>query len=90
MGDADAMRTIRDTEELYAQRMDRYVTAMPDRPPAAAPALPEPAVPPGVCMPWENKLRELPALTRDRGLCERIWKEVDSLAYSYIRNVLLC
>jgi len=61
--------------------------APPERPPA--PEAPMPGLKPGVCYSWEQKLAELPALTGDAGLCERIWEEVDALAYFYIWHLVL-
>lgn len=51
--------------------------------------LPVPRVHPGVCVMWEEKLKELPAISGDPQLCRRVWDEVESLAYIYIWNVLL-
>jgi len=44
---------------------------------------------PGVCVPWDEKLAELPPITGDAGLVERIWENVDSLGYLYIWQCLL-
>lgn len=44
---------------------------------------------PGVCLPWEEKLRELPELTGDKELLRRVWEEVDALGYTYIWQLLL-
>jgi hypothetical protein len=45
--------------------------------------------PPGVCFPWEEKLKELPEITGDPQLAEKIWKDVDGLAYVYIWHCLV-
>ena len=45
--------------------------------------------PPGVCIPWEEKLKELPPITGDAKLVEKIWQDVDGLAYTYIWHCLL-
>ena len=45
--------------------------------------------PPGVCIPWEEKLGELPKLQGDEQLVQRVWEDVDSLAYTYIWQCLL-
>jgi hypothetical protein len=58
-------------------------------PTALNPGFPALKVKPGVCIAWEEKLRELPEITGDVELCRCIWEEVDSLAYLYIWNVLL-
>jgi len=44
---------------------------------------------PGVCIPWEEKVREMPPLTGDEALARRIWEETDALAYTYIWHVLV-
>ncbi len=44
---------------------------------------------PGVCIPWETKQRELPALTGDADLVERIWCEVDGLGNMFIWQMLV-
>lgn len=44
---------------------------------------------PGVCMPWEEKLKELPAIRSDEALVRRIWEEIDAFAYLYIWHLLL-
>ena len=47
------------------------------------------ARPPGVLIPWEEKLKELPSLSGDPALCRNIWESVDSLAYLYIWHLVL-
>ena len=44
---------------------------------------------PGVCIPWEEKRKELPKITGDEHLVKRVWEEVDGLAYVYIWQCLL-
>jgi hypothetical protein len=44
---------------------------------------------PGVCLPWEDKLKELPELTGDADLVKRIWEDTDALAYMYVWQCLL-
>ena len=44
---------------------------------------------PGVCVPWEEKVKELPKITGDEKLVRRVWEENDSLAYIYIWHCLL-
>lgn len=45
--------------------------------------------PPGSCLPWEQKVKELPPIAGNRELVERIWKDVDGLGYLYIWHCLL-
>lgn len=64
-------------------------------PPEAAPVVkgmegrPGPRVKPGVCIPWEEKRKELPKLTGDEGIVQRIWENNEALAYMYIWHCLL-
>jgi len=44
---------------------------------------------PGVCYPWEEKVRELPEITGDRQLVRRIWEDVDAFGAMYIWQLLL-
>ena len=48
-----------------------------------------PKRPPGVCIPWEEKLKELPEITGDKELVKRIWEDVDALGYVYILQCLV-
>jgi hypothetical protein len=66
-----------------------------DRAPSSEPpSVPEPAgatdtLSPGVCIPWERKLAELPAIVGDAELARRVWDNVEGLAYTYIWHILL-
>ena len=44
---------------------------------------------PGICIPWEEKLKELPELTGDKELFRRVWEDNEALAYTYIWHCLL-
>jgi uroporphyrinogen-III decarboxylase len=44
---------------------------------------------PGVCVPWEEKLGELPPITGDADLVRRVWENVDALGHMYIWHCLL-
>ncbi|MFN4226661.1 MAG: uroporphyrinogen decarboxylase family protein [Candidatus Ratteibacteria bacterium] len=44
---------------------------------------------PGVCIPWEEKKKELPDIKGDENLLKRIWEEIDSLGYIFIWQILL-
>ncbi|MDW8310068.1 MAG: hypothetical protein RMK20_11910, partial [Verrucomicrobiales bacterium] len=50
---------------------------------------PAPRVRPGVCLPWEAKLKELPPLSGDVDLLRRVWENVDALGNTYIWQLLL-
>ncbi|MFO7973569.1 MAG: uroporphyrinogen decarboxylase family protein [Candidatus Hydrogenedentota bacterium] len=45
--------------------------------------------PPGVCVPWEEKLAELPGIQGDADLVKRIWEEVDALGFTFIMHCLV-
>ena len=44
---------------------------------------------PGVCIPWEEKVKELPPIPGDEELARKVWEDVDSLAYLYIWQCLV-
>lgn len=44
---------------------------------------------PGVCIAWEEKLKELPEVSGDQELIRKVWQDVDRLAYMYIWQCLL-
>jgi hypothetical protein len=50
---------------------------------------PQPRVKPGACLPWEEKLKELPEMPGDRELSRRIWEGVDGLGNMFIWQCLL-
>ena len=47
-----------------------------------------PRVPAGVCVPWEEKLKELPQVTGDVRLIRDVWNQIEGLAYTYIWQML--
>jgi hypothetical protein len=49
----------------------------------------QPMIKPGVCIPWEEKRKELPNITGDEELFKRVWEDNEALAYMYIWQVLL-
>jgi hypothetical protein len=50
---------------------------------------PQPKVPAGACIPWEEKVKELPRITGNRELVETIWKNVDAFGNMFIWQCLL-
>ncbi len=44
---------------------------------------------PGVCIPWEEKRKELPKIPGDEELVKKIWQDIDALGYVYIWQCLL-
>ncbi len=51
--------------------------------------IPESKTKPGVCTPWEEKLKELPEIQGDAEIVKRIWENNDALANSFIWHCLL-
>ena len=49
----------------------------------------KPKLKPGVCIPWEQKLKELPEISGDKQLVRKVWEDIDALAYVYIWHCLL-
>ncbi|MEM2294588.1 MAG: uroporphyrinogen decarboxylase family protein, partial [Nitrososphaerota archaeon] len=49
----------------------------------------KPKIKPGVCIPWEEKRRELPRILGDENIVGRIWEEVESFGYLFIWQILL-
>ncbi len=44
---------------------------------------------PGVCIPWEEKAKELPPITAKPEMVKKSWEDVDSMAYTYIWHLLV-
>jgi len=44
---------------------------------------------PNVCVPWAEKLKELPDISGDEALVKRVWEDIDALGYMYIWQCLL-
>jgi hypothetical protein len=44
---------------------------------------------PGVCVPWEEKVKELPPIVANEQLVRKVWEDNDALAYTYIWQILL-
>jgi len=42
------------------------------------------AIKPGVCFPWEEKVKEYPVILGDPKIVQKSWEELDSLAYLYL------
>ncbi len=49
----------------------------------------QPEIRPGVCIPWEQKLKDLPEISGDKQLIQKVWEDIDALAYVYIWHCLL-
>jgi hypothetical protein len=43
----------------------------------------------GVCIPWEEKIKEMARIQGDRELVERIWKEIDGLGNAFVWHCLV-
>ena len=44
---------------------------------------------PGACIPWEQKIKELPEISGDQQLVRTVWENIDGLAYIYIWHCLV-
>jgi len=44
---------------------------------------------PGVCVPWQEKVKELPPIQSDPELVQKVWEDIDSAAYVYIWHCVL-
>ena len=44
---------------------------------------------PGVCIPWEEKEKELPKISSNQQLVQKVWQDNDALGYVYIWQCLL-
>ena len=44
----------------------------------------KPAPRPGVCIPWEQKVKEFPQIKGDPMIVRKAWEEIDDLAYQYV------
>lgn len=45
--------------------------------------------PVGVCIPWQEKYKELPPLSGDEEVFKKVWEDNEAFAYLYIWHVLL-
>jgi hypothetical protein len=48
-----------------------------------------PRIKPGVCFPWEQRIKDLPEITGDPAMVQRIWEDIDALGNTYIWQLLL-
>jgi hypothetical protein len=91
------IRAMTDFVREYGVYGGGHLPATPPKPPAPKDAacrgahydLIKPAMAPGVCIPWAEKLKELPPITGDADLCRQVWENVDFLGYLYIWHCLL-
>ena len=50
---------------------------------------PEPHIKPGVCIPWEQKIKEIPNIPGDQKLVQDIWENIDAMGNMFIWQILL-
>ncbi len=50
---------------------------------------PAPRIAPGVCFPWEERVKELPEITGSPELVRRVWEDIDAFGNMYIWQLLL-
>ena len=48
-----------------------------------------PKIPPGICRPFEERLRDLPPISGDPAVARRVWDDLEGFAYLFIWHVLL-
>jgi len=48
------------------------------------PAPEKQAIKPGVCIPWEERVKEYKQITGDPKIVQKAWEEIDTLAYLYV------
>jgi len=46
-------------------------------------------VEPGVCIPWEEKIKEYEQIMGDEKVVQKSWEEIDTLAYLFVWFVLI-
>jgi hypothetical protein len=44
---------------------------------------------PGVCVPWHEKRRQIPAIPGDEAVVRQVWEHIDGLANMYVWQLLL-
>jgi hypothetical protein len=49
---------------------------------------PQPRIRPGVCFPWEERVKELPEITGSKELVKKIWEDIDAFGSVYIYQLL--
>ncbi|MHC1769347.1 MAG: uroporphyrinogen decarboxylase family protein [Verrucomicrobiia bacterium] len=49
----------------------------------------EPRIKPGVCMPWEEKAKQLPEITGNPDMVRQVWEQIDGMGNSFIWQMLL-
>ncbi len=91
--------TIENLRAMTDATLEYGVYRSPSSPSAPAPPAPAaaglpawvtaPKVRPGICFPFEEKLREMPPVSGDANLVRDVWDNIDGLAYLYIWHVLL-
>jgi hypothetical protein len=50
---------------------------------------PTPSAQPGVCFPWAERAKDLPEITGDKDLVQKVWEDIDALGNTYIWQLLL-
>jgi hypothetical protein len=71
---------------------DQTWSAQPTAEDLRRPGLANPAPtlkPPGTCLPWAEKVKELPPITGDAELVRRVWEQTDALGNVFIWQCLL-
>ncbi len=72
-----------------AASMPAYPKENPDILPGMRETPPPKRTPAGICLPWEEKCKEIPSFSGDEALARRIWDGNEALANMYIWHCLL-
>ena len=92
---AENMKAMTDFCREYGVYSSGVSAAVPEPKPVPPPpgegvsARPAPRIRPGVCVPWEEKLKEIPQVLGDGDLARRIWEEQEAFGNMFIWQVLL-
>ena len=49
----------------------------------------KPKIKPGICITWEEKVKELQRILGDEQILRRVWEDNEALAYMYIWQCLI-
>ena len=74
------------TVDVISSQRERSMGYVPDD---AIPISKNPKAAPGVCIPWEEKAKDLPHIQGDPELVRQIWEKVDNLGHMYIWHCLV-
>ncbi len=87
---ADNLRAMTDAFREYGVYSTGHSKpAMPRLPKSKGCSIPTGRVRPGVCIPWDEKRKELDSISGSEDLIHRVWEEIEGFSYMYIWQILL-